>query len=168
MHEPKHIIIDGPDGVGKSTVCDLLSKSSGYPIIRMADSAKYFSDPQFLEIMARQFNETVSQFAKYPFIMDRGYPTSLVYSKIFNRKGDLSYIKDIEYKLNPHVYILSRKEPFADDPLLNRELYPKAMELYLDLAQDRNYKVIDIDKYLDTDHIARIIILNLMEGTPLL
>lgn len=89
-----HIIIEGADKVGKSTVVKKLSELMELPVIKMPDMPKYFKNHR-QEEASEVFNKAVVQFAHTSFIMDSGYPSSLVYSRYFMRKYDLRYITDI-------------------------------------------------------------------------
>lgn len=114
--KPLHLIIEGSDKSGKSTICRLLSKKLNMPVVKMKDMPKYFNTNP--EEASEVFNKTIVQFKHVPFIMDRGYPSSIVYSAYFRRKADLMYIKDIEKELKPIVIVLVTENPREEDEIV--------------------------------------------------
>lgn len=114
MKKPLHIIIDGSDKRGKTTVCKLLSQALQIPIIKMLNTKDYILHGT-TEEFSRLFNETVAQFKDSDFILDRGYPSSMVYSKVFSRSFDLGYIDQVERDLDPEVFIIHGKSLGIDD-----------------------------------------------------
>lgn len=138
MTKNLHILIDGPDRVGKSTVCQILSRRYDLPVIKMPNMPEYVKKGN-TEEMSWLFNQTIAQFHEYGFIMDRGYTSSLAYSRAFNRDFDLSYIEQIKGILRPYVFILYRddgKEP-------NDDLYPKSE---LDLVKQEFLNLADFER----------------------
>lgn len=129
------ILIDGVDGVGKTTVCQLLSEKTGYPIIKMPNMPRYFNTNP--EEMSRLFNEVIVQFP-YDMILDRGYPTSLVYSKVYNRNPEnLEYLPSIVSKLKADVYILTA----GSNDILNRKHRDELIDNEKRLEIDKQYVV---------------------------
>lgn len=103
---PKHILIDGADGLGKTTVCHLLSRRTGYPTVKMPNMKEYIEKGS-AEEFSKLFNETIVQFSDFDFILDRGFTSSLVYGKHFKREFDYSYLDNIRNVLQPKVFILT-------------------------------------------------------------
>lgn len=138
------IIVEGVDGSGKTSVCELLSKATGYPIVKMPRMKEFFSNNA--EEMSKFFNEIIVQIPR-GFVLDRGFPSSLVYSKVYNREFDLSYIKDIEKKLKANIFILTATEKILksrkNDEIIQGEMLYRINEEYLKLAVSKNWKVID-------------------------
>ena len=152
--KPLHIIIDGSDNLGKTTLLNSLSKQLDLPILKMPNMKKYIKNGD-VEEFSRLFNETIIQFAKYPFLMDRCYTSSLVYNEIFKRGGDMLYLEEIEQALDPIVIILTGRhknamdqsisyKSFCKDPIYNEEEKAKVDEEFCRLAKDRGYILIEV------------------------
>ena len=112
-----HIFLDGPDGCSKTTIAKMLKKHLKFPIIKMPKiKRKEFSK---IEEFSYIFNRTISQMYRYHFIVDRGFTSSLVYSKVFNRPDPLHYISGINKMLKPLIVILTatNKELFKRRPI---------------------------------------------------
>jgi thymidylate kinase len=141
MKKPKvlHIIIEGSDKTGKSKVCKKLSKLLDLPIIKMPDMDRYFSTEP--EEFSEMFNKTVAQFAHTPFIMDRGYPSSIIYSSYFKRLYDLSYLEEVTKKLKAKVFVLDVK-PREQDDLINPLQQDQIRELYIEFANNYDWSII--------------------------
>lgn len=127
MKSPIHIIIDGADKTGKSTVCRILRDQLEIPLIKMEDMPRYFKDRA--EESSEIFNKTISQFKDYSFICDRGYPSSLVYTNYFKRNYNLDYLNTIIRRLTPQVFIL-RGEIRDTDELVQSMAQKEINELY--------------------------------------
>ena len=141
MKKPLHLIIVGPDKIGKTTVCELLSKKLKIPVIKMQDMPKHFSEP---ELPSEVFNKALVQFKDFSFICDRGYPSSIVYSRHFSRDYNLSYIKDIEKQLDPIIVVLVGQTR-GDDDLVTKEDQRLLMNHYILEASIHGWKRILVD-----------------------
>lgn len=135
-----HIIVDGSDKTGKSTVCAKLSELLGMPLIKMQDMPKHFKNGQE-EVASEIFNKAIVQFVHTAFIMDRGYPSSMVYSRYFMRSYDLSYIKEIVRKLDARIFILDVAPRKVDD-IINYHQQEEIRNLYLQYAKKHGWTVI--------------------------
>ena len=131
FEKPLHLLIDGRDKVGKSTVCHLLSRKLDLPIIKMPNMKEYFHKAT-AEEFSKLFNETIVQFSESSFILDRGFPSSMVYSKVFARDFDLDYIRTIQDKLKPIVIILDGTIHDRDDI---KEVDDKTLDIHLAYRQ---------------------------------
>lgn len=138
-----HLLIDGADKLGKSTVCQMLSRYYNIPIIKMPNMKEYIKKGS-PEEFSKLFNETVIQFAEYDFILDRGFTSSLVYSKVFKRDFDLSYIDKIEQILKPEVHILIGQR-FSIDDVYNVNEVNLIDKKFYDLAVMKGYHKIIVD-----------------------
>lgn len=138
---PIHVIIDGADKTGKSTVCNLLSKFYKIPVVKMKDMKTHFDGNP--ETASEVFNKTVQQFKDYPFILDRGYPTSLVYSEQFGRVYDFGYIRDFIKEVKPLVVILTSKKARKEDDLIAKHDVDAIRELYTECSESHGWEIID-------------------------
>lgn len=146
------LLIDGPDGTGKSTVCDILSDRMKMPIVKMPNMVQYFTENN-PEEFSKLFNETIVQFKDSDFILDRGFTSSLVYSKVYDRQFNLSYLENLEKTLDAEVYILTvddeqMMERRPVDEIITKEFRSQVRDEFENLAANRQYKLID------TSHIS--------------
>jgi len=137
-----HLIIDGSDKTGKTTVCYLLSKKLNMPVIKMQNMPHYLTraDP---ELASEVYNRTLLEFKDFDFIMDRGYPSSLVYSSYFKRTYDLTYLAKIERDLNPIIIILVTDNPRADDDVWSQNDLKLINTCYKSMAIKHGWYVIN-------------------------
>jgi len=140
---PLHLLIDGADRLGKTTVCELMSRGLDLPIIKMKNMPQYI-EAGTSEEFSQLFNETVVQFAEYPFILDRGFTSSLVYSTIEQRPYDLEYIENIEKILKPKVFILTSQKNLGKDQIYSQAILEKVDAEFNKLANERNYHLISV------------------------
>lgn len=141
-NKPLHLVIDGADKVGKTTVCKLLSKKLGIPVIKMQDMPKFFGDNP--ELASEIFNKTITQFKDTSFILDRGFPSSIVYSTLFSRKYPLDYLNKIIDELNPRVVILEAN-PRATDDLVTNDEQNKLRDIYMHYSRVYNWDLLICD-----------------------
>lgn len=141
------LLIDGPDGTGKTTICNELATLLKIPLVKMPNMKQYFENGM-TEEFSKFFNEILVQFKTTDFILDRGFTSSLVYSNVYKRPFDLSYIDDIEKELQPKVFILtaSDEELFKrrpTDEIIAQEFRIEVNAEYRRLAKERGYIIID-------------------------
>ena len=142
--QPLHLLIDGADKTGKSTVCQILSRKLDLPVIKMKGMPEFIEKGLTAEA-SKLFNLTLVDFAEYSFIMDRGFTSSIVFDAVFNRGEDLAYLASIENILKPRVFILGkslRLDEFNDD-VMTRQNCLDAQKEFMYLADKRGYEVID-------------------------
>ena len=152
--KPLHLILDGSDCLGKTTVLELLSTHLKTPIIKMPNMQAYIEKGD-AESYSQLFNETIIQFKQYSFLLDRGFTSSEVYSKLFGRKYDLGYLKNIKEDLNPTVVILTGRHrnpmnqkisyhSFIKDKIFTEEQKAKVDAEFCRLAEERGYPLIEV------------------------
>lgn len=153
-----HVFIEGPDGVGKTTLIRKLQKSTTFPVIKMKIADKGFRLGS-IEDLSYVFNTTLMQFKDYSFIVDRGFLTSLVYSKIFNRQYDFEYINIVNKTLNPVIILLTAKkstllERRKKDKTISDDMRSKVYDTYNWLyKQNQQVKKFDIFR-VDTTNLT--------------
>lgn len=103
------IIVDGIDRVGKTTICEKLSKSLGYPISK--DDTRYYGKHDNINVNTEKDNTFVNlieQGCLTDIIFDRFHLTEYVYGKV-ERGYKNMYMYDIDERLakrNDTVLIL--------------------------------------------------------------
>jgi thymidylate kinase len=145
--EPVHIQLDGPDGCGKSTQCKLLGKALGLPVLKMEKAKKAFKTGD-IEIQSWKWNDALAKRHTESFIVDRGFTSSLVYSKVYKRKNSLNYIEYVKYYLRPLIIILTatheelfRRRPV--DAVITQVFRKEVKKEYELLAWRENYPIIN-------------------------
>lgn len=167
--QPLHILIDGADGLGKTTVIQKLSMNLQLPIIKMPNMKEYV-EKGLAEEFSKLFNQTIVQFSQFDFILDRGFTSSIVYSKVFERDSDLSYLTSIRNILKPHVFILTGEIPpednnfrdgnfdyFRTDELFNYDEVSKVDAEFVRLAKDQGYPLIRVWGHSPDEIVSHII-----------
>jgi thymidylate kinase len=138
------IIIDGPDGVGKSEICKKLSEIFQVPLIRMPHP----ENMDDVEKLSKQFNMTIDQ-VKSPMILDRGFPSSLVYSEHFGRNTDLSYLPKLFTDREVIVFIVVAKSPYRGDWFIKEDDFEPIKDLYIKHANIHKWEIINNDVSLE-------------------
>lgn len=151
-HHPMHIILDGSDNLGKTTTLNMLSEKLQLPVIKMPNMKEYI-ERDMTEQMSQLFSETIVQFKDYPFLMDRGYCSSIVYSKVFNRTFDLSYIDKINEELRPKIIIFTGRDKhgqiykyksFCNDPIYHTGQKMEIDAAFCKYAETNGYPLIEV------------------------
>jgi thymidylate kinase len=100
------LLVEGPDGVGKTTICKKLSYGLELPVVKMVKAKVYFKK-NVVEEFSFVFNNTLLQLKDLNYIVDRGPLSSLIYSKIYNRKSELAYLYPLLREMDPLVIYLT-------------------------------------------------------------
>ena len=94
------IVIDGPDGCGKTHIGKELARITGIPYFKNVDEHKYFlKDPSYF-IHAIRYVDTF--FTSYleasgaSVILDRSFPSEWVYSRVLGRKTDMDVLRELD------------------------------------------------------------------------
>lgn len=136
------IIIEGVDGVGKTSICESLSRKTGIPILRMPDTN---GD---IEHMSQFYRRTVAEI-QHPLILDRFYPSSIVYSQFFDRTPLLDDLTKIHEKKDVYIFIVDTDKPYRGDSFINEEQWPHIRKIYLDQAKINKWKIIQNNTTLE-------------------
>jgi thymidylate kinase len=150
-----HLIIDGSDKTGKTTVCNILAHRLKLRIVKMQNMKHHFDESP--EVASQAFNEALYNFKDLSFIMDRGFPSSLVYSAYFGREYDFSYLEKWEEELNPLTIILTCDEPREPDDIVSQVAQSEIQKLYLEISKRKNWIVIDVTRLTPSETCDRII-----------
>src|SRR5207302_10799628 len=103
------LAFEGPDLAGKSSLISRLRDRepwSLWPMLRMDVPPALLRDPlhREWEVLSRAWNLGLVGFKRHmSFLLDRCYVSSLVYSRVYGRKADLSYIEKVEEELQPTI-----------------------------------------------------------------
>jgi AAA domain len=126
------IIVIGPDGVGKTTVCAHLSAMTGIPVWKSRIEKRIFKGElsKFADggslVFDIQFADLIYQTG-CRFISDRGYPCEKVYAQVFGRKTDeglLTAIDQSHEEVGTKIlYLYSSVLPTREDDLVPSAKY---------------------------------------------
>jgi thymidylate kinase len=98
MRNQRIIILDGPDGCGKTNIGQELSRYLGIPYFKVNSEIAHWRQGKFKE--ALEFDQTyISEFllqTGYDVIVDRAYPSEYVYSKVFKRETNIEVLKKVD------------------------------------------------------------------------
>lgn len=144
QHDNFLIVIEGPDGVGKTSICNELSVMLGYPIMQMPNTAGNKDIEEY-----SQFYRKTIQNVDHVLIMDRFYPSSIVYGQFFERNVLLDDLKDLHKQRDIYTFIIDRDEPYRGDDFINEEQWPKIREIYLQQAKLNKWTIINNNTTLD-------------------
>lgn len=99
------IIVEGPDGLGKTTFCALLSESLGFPVYKddfssrgLELSREYITGHDRGSVMmAVQTDADV--------ILDRSFPSEAVYSRVFGRAFNSLSCDHLDWEVSEHRHL---------------------------------------------------------------
>lgn len=128
------IMVVGPDGVGKTTICEELSTRLGIPTFKFPKEADVFRHGAGSQLT---FDLGLAYFMEQTglrYISDRGYPCEWVYSGVFDRVTDhetLWAIDDVHARIGTKIlYLYSSVLPEEKDELVPDEFYWKVKDGY--------------------------------------
>jgi len=139
------IIFEGPDKTGKTTLAMRLSKDLDIPYIKLNNINIKENDKILngISISTHSQLETVVQLHENGLlkdaILDRFHISELVYSKLYDRKYDNQYIKNIDERLNQfndvilvktYCYPAALKKRWSNEKLLNLDSLNRVVKYY--------------------------------------
>lgn len=167
MSEQLLVIVDGPDGVGKTEISRELAKRLEIPYFKPTNERTNWKqgDDGFLNelLYGERRQLQLAHQTGMSFVQDRGYPSEYVYSYVYNRKTSglaLSAFDCMYAELGATVIIPLLRDYSAarEDDLIDEIMLPKLHERYLTFADwTRCRKVVmyvddlgrDIDREMD-------------------
>jgi hypothetical protein len=121
------IIVEGPDGVGKTTITKCMSIKTHIPAFKCPSEKQIFftggKDSLIFDFTLTHFLEQTD----YRFISDRSYPSEWVYSKVFNRETSEQRLETIDKRhcvLGTKIlYLYSSIQPTELDDIVPSDKY---------------------------------------------
>jgi hypothetical protein len=95
------VLIDGPDGCGKTEITKALSKALDIPRFKCETEKQSWQDGTLEQSL--WFDFVLPQFVRQTgvsYIGDRGYPSEWVYSQVFERKTNLEMLEAVDQQGN--------------------------------------------------------------------
>lgn len=145
LKKPLHILIDGADNLGKSTVIQLLSRKLDMKVWKMPEAKDFIRDGT-IEKVSEFYNKCLIQDHESDFIMDRGYTSSIVYSEVFKRTHNLEYIANIDQILKPKIFIFTGIKLDIDEVFEIEREWDRINTRFKRLAERDEYYLIDVYK----------------------
>ena len=128
------IIVVGPDGVGKTTLVQGLSKALDIPSFKCPSEKEIFRTGGRSSLA---FDYTMTHFLEqtgFRFVSDRGYPCEWVYSSVFERETDMDLLGLIDTQhamLGTRIlYLYSSVIPFEEDDIVPMDRYADIRDAY--------------------------------------
>lgn len=98
MARQRVIILEGPDGCGKTNIGQALSRRTGFPYFKPTTEREMWRDRSFK--LALEYDQPyIAQFLKqtgYDAIFDRAYPSEWVYSQVFKRETNMAALEQVD------------------------------------------------------------------------
>jgi len=142
MSKQKIIILEGTERTGKTNIATALSKRTDIPIFKAQVQKKFFMGDrsQFLPFL--KFGETtLADFLEQTgtsVILDRNWPSEIVYSEYFNRPTDADVTKQLDAayaSMGALIVVCTRLQGYAgrvdeDDKTIREEQITAIDKLY--------------------------------------
>lgn len=150
-------IFDGPDGSGKTTLAKRISKELNLPYHKNPYEHSEWKHPERYKLMLRYTDLYFLTYLKNSgsdVVLDRCWTTEWVYSQVFNRGFDESFLKELDeltLQVPDSVVIITTRtsQPKESDELEGvDENWKKIRDKYFDLASWTKNKVI----YINTEN----------------
>lgn len=94
----KVVVVDGPDGTGKTNIAYALSKAMDVPYFRMPSQHENWRKGRFKE--ALEFDQTyIAEFLRQTrmgVVIDRAYPAEWAYSRAFGRETNEEVLQQVD------------------------------------------------------------------------
>lgn len=131
------ILVEGPDGVGKSEIAAALSMRLNVGLFKAPTEKMNWADGTFKQSLA--FDALLPSFieqADVNVVCDRSYVSEWVYSAVFERETDLDLIRKIDdefARIGAIVIVCTSEnvESLRDDDLVAREKFTQLRDQYL-------------------------------------
>lgn len=146
------ILVDGPDGTGKTGYAQWLSEETGFKFLRLEpDHAFGRLDGETIEHMSSVFNYTLTQLVEQDvdLVIDRGPVSSIVYSRLFDRDSP-THAWDALLELDPHIIYL-RCEPeelsirYEDEKFTDVASIARMYDTVMEELRDADFDVVTVE-----------------------
>lgn len=142
------LVIEGPDCVGKTTVCRALQKKLNWPLYNHVKLENKEDWSKMVDFGGKVEYELLRQidWTKNNLIIDRFYASSIIYPTIFNRNVDTSYLNflpgSVEVVIDLNWNELLYRYDTRKDKFINIEKLEEIWKAY------HTYSQLHIPKYI--------------------
>ena len=155
IRKQKLVILDGPDGTGKTTLAQGLAMQLQIPYFKVSNERSLWKENRFKEALSFYgpfFVDVVRQLG-LSMVIDRGHPAEWVYSQVFNRETDMVRLRriDDEFAMMGANIVITLRHDYSqnrDDDLVSKQRIPDLHLKYLEFAEWTRCNVIYI--YVDS------------------
>jgi thymidylate kinase len=116
---------------------------TGHPTLQMPEPPR-----ERIEDFSQFYRRTVARINDV-LILDRFFPSSIVYGEFFKRDVPLQDITQLSKERNIFTFIIDRETPFRGDEFINEEQWPLIREIYLQKAKANKWEVINNNSTLE-------------------
>ena len=99
MRKPKIFIVEGPDGVGKTTMCNILSKLHNIPIVHLTYFEKQADMEQQYKRVFQLIYSLSTENTENGIIFDRFTASNTVYSQVYKNSKESPWTNKIKQLL---------------------------------------------------------------------
>lgn len=96
MRKPKIFIVEGPDGTGKTTMCNILSKLHNIPIVHLTYFEKQVDMEQQYKRVFQLIYSLGTENTENGIIFDRFTASNRVYSQVYQNSKESFWLNKIE------------------------------------------------------------------------
>jgi energy-coupling factor transporter ATP-binding protein EcfA2 len=152
------VILDGPDGCGKTEIAKELARIFGKTYFKMSAERDNWTKGKFLEELRFGERRQVELFKQLGMsaVIDRGHPSEWVYSQVFGRETDMGFLREVdqEYARMGTTIIVPWREDYSknrDDDLVPCERLQLIHDTYEEFVCWTNCRVvtINVDYYMN-------------------
>lgn len=166
------VLLDGPDGVGKSEISLALSKALRIPRFKCETEKQSWQDGTLEQSL--WFDFVLPQFVRQTgvsFVGDRGYPSEWVYSQVFDRKTNPEMLTAVDQQfaeLGTTIVVLLRRDYSGSrfDELVDSSYLATLHKKYLEFATWTKCRVVKmhVDDYLNDISLQVPVLVNAING----
>jgi thymidylate kinase len=151
------IIMEGPDGCGKTNIGKRLAQELGWDYFKVDSEKRHWAEGKFKE--ALEFDQTyLVQFLEQvqcDVVIDRAYPSEFAYSAALKRDTNMEVLREVDRKfaaLDAVIIILLRHDySKVEDELVLRSDLSKIHHMYWAFYSETDCRVIvmHVDDFCD-------------------
>lgn len=156
--DQKIIVLEGPDGCGKTNIGHGLTTELKIPYFKVNSEADNWRKGRFKE--ALEFDQTyILQFLQqtgYDVIIDRAWPSEWVYSQVYRRETNMTLLEKIDRehsKLGTTIVMPVRRDYSKNrhDDLVDNGMLPALHDKYMEFMEWTHCSVVSlfVDDYKD-------------------
>lgn len=165
LPEQKVVIMEGPDGCGKTEIGNSLARQLGIPYFRMGTQHDNWRKGRFRDALELDQTYLCSflEQTRHSVVIDRAWPSEWVYSEVFGRETNRELLFDLDVRyaqMGAHIVIPLRRDysKVRPDELVTVEDLKKIHVGYLRFIETTrcNVTAIYVDDYEKDENSAHL------------